>query len=299
MNYHQHPVPTWITPEKWDKTIKEHPYKVECIIRDGYKCQDCNDGSKKLIVHHIDDSRKLGKKLINNNLSNLVTLCKRCHANRHGYNKTGKSRERIIELFEKYSDSNKNLLPGVASLISVDIGLSRERVRQLANKMGYITYSNKKNVFNKFNCLYCGKPTIRKNKQYCSVDCSKMASFYRNHVLLQCKGCQLYFVTQRSDFENHGRKYCSKICFGKYAGENYGFKKHPENAVNGLNSKYSLEEIEKEFPDGFTTVDFVKRFGYKSIGGASNAIRNLIVMNKVEQFRLRGLYRLKKNPSLT
>jgi DNA-directed RNA polymerase sigma subunit (sigma70/sigma32) len=32
-------------------------------------------------VHHIDESRKTG--ILNNELNNLLTLCKKCHAKKH------------------------------------------------------------------------------------------------------------------------------------------------------------------------------------------------------------------------
>jgi hypothetical protein len=58
------------------------PWAKKAILRDGYKCVDC--GKKNtLIVHHLDDSRKTGK--LNNKLDNLVTVCRKCHAIRHGF----------------------------------------------------------------------------------------------------------------------------------------------------------------------------------------------------------------------
>ena len=52
--------------------------------RDDYKCRKCGKTDKEsyLIVHHIDESRKTGK--LNNKLSNLLTLCRPCHAREHG-----------------------------------------------------------------------------------------------------------------------------------------------------------------------------------------------------------------------
>lgn len=299
MNYHQYPIPPWSTPEKWEYLIKNESYKVDCIIRDGYKCQDCKDGSKKLLVHHIDNSRKLGRLKINNNPSNLVTLCSPCHAVRHGYKKSKVERSNLLELFEKYS-SEKMLMPGASTMISLEIGLTRERVRQLANKMGYITYLNKLNTFNKKGCLYCGKTGVKKNRKYCSIDCSKMAAFYIHHVLVQCKNCKLYFVAQKNDVENSGRKFCNKICFGNFAGTNFGFTAHPENGIGYLykKSRFDIKELEV-FKEGFTIADIAKKYNYTSIGGAYAAIRNLILSGKVEKYKIKGLYRVKKNPSLT
>lgn len=47
------------------------------LRRDDYRCVDCGN-EENLIVHHIDGSK--GK---NNEMKNLVTLCRRCHPKRH------------------------------------------------------------------------------------------------------------------------------------------------------------------------------------------------------------------------
>ncbi len=63
-----------------------HEWYFDCLERDNYKCVDCGlDGYEKainILVHHTDESRK--RKKLNNKLSNLTTLCKPCHARRHG-----------------------------------------------------------------------------------------------------------------------------------------------------------------------------------------------------------------------
>jgi len=58
---------------------------AKALHRDGYRCRDCGD-DYELEVHHRDRNRK------NNKLSNLETLCKRCHmVTRHsGYVKLAK-----------------------------------------------------------------------------------------------------------------------------------------------------------------------------------------------------------------
>jgi 5-methylcytosine-specific restriction endonuclease McrA len=61
----------------FDKTTKR-----QVKIRDGYNCQECSlnfSGSKSrnLDVHHVDHNK------YNNNLENLVSLCKKCHTQVH------------------------------------------------------------------------------------------------------------------------------------------------------------------------------------------------------------------------
>lgn len=45
------------------------------ILRDGYKCMECGKSNCKLEVHHIKPRRMNGS----NTLSNLITLCEKCH----------------------------------------------------------------------------------------------------------------------------------------------------------------------------------------------------------------------------
>ena len=50
--------------------------KALVFERDGYKCQRC-DSTKTILVHHQNTNDG------DNNLSNLVTLCRKCHQNIH------------------------------------------------------------------------------------------------------------------------------------------------------------------------------------------------------------------------
>jgi len=53
----------------------------EVLERDGHECVDCTS-AKRLVVHHKDHQGR-GRASPNNDLSNLVTLCRKCHANAH------------------------------------------------------------------------------------------------------------------------------------------------------------------------------------------------------------------------
>jgi 5-methylcytosine-specific restriction endonuclease McrA len=59
--------------------------RLACLIRDGFRCQECgvyDPDDTVLNVHHRDGNGK-GCARPNNDLSNLVTLCVRCHTRRH------------------------------------------------------------------------------------------------------------------------------------------------------------------------------------------------------------------------
>lgn len=54
--------------------------KYKVLERDNYECQIC--GNKlKLVIHHLDHSGQTDT--TNNEMSNLITLCRRCHINIH------------------------------------------------------------------------------------------------------------------------------------------------------------------------------------------------------------------------
>lgn len=71
-------------PYKWQyqksNRLDENIRKA-VILRDGCKCMECGRTNCKLEVHHIKPRRLNGS----NTLSNLITLCARCHQNTEGY----------------------------------------------------------------------------------------------------------------------------------------------------------------------------------------------------------------------
>jgi 5-methylcytosine-specific restriction endonuclease McrA len=54
--------------------------RSQVLLRDNFRCQECNF-YKHLEVHHIVPRSKGGT----DDPSNLVTLCQRCHAKKHGF----------------------------------------------------------------------------------------------------------------------------------------------------------------------------------------------------------------------
>ncbi len=67
-----------------NKRQQEKGTKHTAKVRDGFRCQICN-GTKNLCVHHIDghgerDPITRKRRKGNGDLSNLITLCRGCHA---------------------------------------------------------------------------------------------------------------------------------------------------------------------------------------------------------------------------
>lgn len=54
--------------------------------RDNYTCQFCGEKNKRVVVHHKDwqgKRRGISQKEMNNDPSNLITLCDKCHNRIH------------------------------------------------------------------------------------------------------------------------------------------------------------------------------------------------------------------------
>jgi len=67
----------------WRENLRFSGQREEVLKRDGYKCIAC--GSKdNLIVHHMDGKGRGYKP--NNEIDNLVTLCRACHMKVHFWN---------------------------------------------------------------------------------------------------------------------------------------------------------------------------------------------------------------------
>lgn len=93
---------------------------LKVLERDGYKCVRCGF-SDKIVVHHKDKNRN------NNQMDNLITVCKSCHAFFHG----------MTLRFNKITIDLINELKGQGfsyQRIGEYLGISRQRVHQIKKK---------------------------------------------------------------------------------------------------------------------------------------------------------------------
>lgn len=94
-------------------------WHVQALARDNCKCVVCGteDG---LVVHHRDNSRKTGK--LNNDLKNLMTLCRQCHMREHGFGEGVAN----YDVIREYREGGYTY-----EAIAKCLGVSRQRVHQI------------------------------------------------------------------------------------------------------------------------------------------------------------------------
>lgn len=112
--------------------LEHNPYVTETLERDNWSCVNCKRPDlywslKHLVVHHLDESRKNGWRSMNNDLSNLITLCRPCHAKIH------KSTAEDINPGRIKAIKEMRLKGMTLQAIGTKYGLTRERIRQICN----------------------------------------------------------------------------------------------------------------------------------------------------------------------
>jgi len=128
------------------------------------------------------------------------------------------SRAQILTMVSK----NSSLRPAE---IAREIGLSRERVRQIMLTLGLTTRQPR---VPKKLCPTCSAPIYTNNKKHCSRPC-QIASKY---ITLVCDQCDTKFRRRkvsyaRSLMREYKHTWCSKECQGKYL-STYGRGRGPK-----------------------------------------------------------------------
>ncbi|MFL5627584.1 MAG: RNA-guided endonuclease IscB [Ktedonobacteraceae bacterium] len=67
--------PTLRGSQYQDPTRLDENLRMACLMRDGYRCQQCGQQTCRLEAHHVMYRQQGGK----DTLTNLLTLCERCH----------------------------------------------------------------------------------------------------------------------------------------------------------------------------------------------------------------------------
>ncbi len=118
------------------------------------------------------------------------------------------------------------------------VGVTRERVRQILKRANLPT----RHYIIKRHCAKCGVP-VAGGVKYCAKCHHEL-----HHVKLICDTCGIMFERKLSHILAYPSRmnkrnstlnmkqvgiFCTKKCFGKWAGNHFGFKTHPENIPSG------------------------------------------------------------------
>lgn len=125
-----------------------------------------------------------------------------------------------------------------AAEIARQVGISRERVRQILSKLGLPTDTRVSRL-----CIVCSKRLNGKaNYKYCSKDCQ----YQDSHILVRCDNCgnlkqvgKSHIITQTKRYQHF---FCSKYCRSQWAGNHYGFGIHKKHG-SGSPRKWDWELV--------------------------------------------------------
>lgn len=270
---HEYPKPCWIKKDKtWKERVETQPWRAECVIRGEYKCNDCSDGHSRLVVHHIDESRLSGK--LNNDQNNLVLLCSTCHARRHNIANRlgGKNIKELLENSLRLSDGVFYM--GMFTDVAKKIGVSRERVRQVAKKIGIGTMRKKLEEQSPKVCANCGKPS--KTQKYCSQTCKREFYDKKYYATTICEVCGKE-VKYRKSREILKPRFCSKVCQGFFLGKNH----------QSVNKKIRRSSLLLKMEKPFSNLDVIKEFNVSKIT-AHNWISEQLALGNIKFSHKKG-----------
>lgn len=97
------------------------------------------------------------------------------------------------------------------SRIAGEVGVTRERVRQIARRNGY---PPRYGVLKPKVCPVCGI-TFHKRNRYCSHACVYKAR--QRRIIIDCHQCGKKIERTPSNLRSKsGRYFCSRLCYGKW-----------------------------------------------------------------------------------
>lgn len=130
------------------------------------------------------------------------------------FQKNGEAKEEV-----EVVDNKVTSLCGAVNLLASIFGVDSERLNA---RYGLPTLAQP--------CLTCGKPTL-KASGFCNRKCRSDYVW----ITVACDECGVLFKRRQGELaygvgkRNYNHIYCSRKCFGKRLGRDYGFIAHPEN----------------------------------------------------------------------
>jgi len=105
------------------------------------------------------------------------------------------------------------------STVAVKVGVSRERVRQIARRNGYPSRSIIRKISRAKSCPVCGE-TFYTRKLHCSRACASKSR--QKRIVVNCHQCGKPIKrTPGSMRSESGRYYCNRVCLWRWIGKNH------------------------------------------------------------------------------
>ncbi|MFC1925659.1 hypothetical protein ACFLW2_03065 [Chloroflexota bacterium] len=112
------------------------------------------------------------------------------------------------------------------STIAGEVGVTRERVRQIARRNGYPPRSR---ILKQKICPVCGKAFFTRNL-HCSPGCGYKAR--RKRIVISCNQCGKPIERTPGTMRSKSGKYfCNRVCFGRWAWDNYSMTRKGRKPV--------------------------------------------------------------------
>lgn len=155
--------------------------KEQRTIRQAMKMREHGEPAKLYDVHHLNGmcgKRSVGYDSPKDDLSQLITLCHKCHYNHHQFSKNfAKAKTQQRKAFNaKRSYAASLMRSGLSNNeIATKMGYSREYVRQLLNEVGLVNPNKRPKPIYTRICKRCNTTfTLRyksDTQQHCSAKC--------------------------------------------------------------------------------------------------------------------------------
>lgn len=132
-------------------------------------------------------------------------ICNHCYGEKHFHSAKAEEVKLLLNILCTKDKTENGVLTNIGNVV----GLSRERVRQIANKMGRVSTRQSQREARMKACVWCGKTfdPRRTHSKYCSVACGRLFRHQRYWETKTCT-CGRNFETLKS----RSTGFCSNEC---------------------------------------------------------------------------------------
>ena len=141
------------------------------------------------------------------------------------------NRKTPFQITESYLNERIHVERKSLAEIGRELGISRERIRQYKERFGIkLPKRSPRCKYGFIDCPVCGKtvPNLSGERKTCSKACYRRLTW----PLVQCWQCGKFFEKRASLIRRQAKdsryvqknNFCSRGCFGRWFGLNYGFK---------------------------------------------------------------------------